>query len=61
MKAVVTTGNGGYDKLEYRAVPKPGAGASGGARVAAIAEARRQFLEKKHAGNFVLIPPPLEG
>lgn len=28
MKAVVTTGNGGYDKLEYRdvAVPKPGPG-----------------------------------
>ena len=23
MMAVVTTGNGGYDKLEYRAVPKP--------------------------------------
>ncbi len=28
MKAVVTTGNGGYDKLDYRdvAVPKPGSG-----------------------------------
>jgi NADPH:quinone reductase-like Zn-dependent oxidoreductase len=23
MKAVVTTGNGGYDKLEYRDVPVP--------------------------------------
>jgi hypothetical protein len=26
MMAVVTTGNGGYDKLDYRAVPMPVAG-----------------------------------
>ena len=25
-----------------------------------IAEAQREFLEKKHFGNFVLIPPPLD-
>ena len=25
-----------------------------------IAAAQREFLEKKHVGNFVLIPPPLE-
>ena len=23
-----------------------------------IADAQREFLEKKHVGNFVLIPPP---
>ena len=27
MKAVVTTGNGGYDKLDYRDVPVPAPGA----------------------------------
>ena len=26
-----------------------------------IAEAQAEFLEKKHVGNFVLIPPDLEG
>lgn len=26
-----------------------------------IADAQREFLEKKHVGNFVLIPPPLDG
>ena len=25
-----------------------------------IADAQREFLEKKHVGNFVLIPPPLD-
>jgi NADPH:quinone reductase-like Zn-dependent oxidoreductase len=25
-----------------------------------IADAQREFLEKKHFGNFVLIPPPLD-
>ncbi len=25
-----------------------------------IAEAQREFIEKKHVGNFVLIPPPLD-
>jgi NADPH:quinone reductase-like Zn-dependent oxidoreductase len=25
-----------------------------------IAEAQREFLEKRHVGNFVLIPPPLD-
>jgi NADPH:quinone reductase-like Zn-dependent oxidoreductase len=25
-----------------------------------MAEAQREFLEKKHVGKFVLIPPPLE-
>lgn len=29
--------------------------------LARIADAQRQFLEKKHVGNFVLIPPPPEG
>ena len=29
MMAVVTTGNGGYDKLEYRKVPVPSPGAGG--------------------------------
>jgi len=24
-----------------------------------IADAQREFLEKKHAGKFVLVPPPL--
>jgi len=28
--------------------------------LARIAEAQRAFLEKKHVGNFVLIPPPLD-
>ncbi len=28
--------------------------------LAQIAEAQRQFLDKKHVGNFVLIPPPVE-
>ncbi|WP_371925140.1 alcohol dehydrogenase family protein [Desulfobulbus alkaliphilus] len=26
-----------------------------------IMDAQQEFLEKKHVGNFVLIPPPLEG
>ncbi len=26
-----------------------------------IADAQREFLEKTHVGNFVLIPPPIEG
>ncbi len=26
-----------------------------------IADAQREFLEKKHVGNFVLLPPPLAG
>ena len=26
-----------------------------------IADAQREFLEKAHVGNFVLIPPPIEG
>jgi NADPH:quinone reductase-like Zn-dependent oxidoreductase len=26
-----------------------------------IAQAQREFLEKKHVGNFVLIPPPAKG
>ena len=26
-----------------------------------IADAQREFLEKKHFGNFVLVPPPIEG
>jgi len=26
-----------------------------------IADAQREFLEKKHVGKFVLIPPPLDG
>ena len=25
-----------------------------------IADAQREFLKKKHAGKFVLVPPPLE-
>jgi NADPH:quinone reductase-like Zn-dependent oxidoreductase len=25
-----------------------------------IADAQRAFLEKKHVGNFVLVPPPAE-
>jgi NADPH:quinone reductase-like Zn-dependent oxidoreductase len=25
-----------------------------------IADAQREFLEKKHTGKFVLIPPPLD-
>ena len=25
-----------------------------------IADAQREFLQKKHCGNFVLIPPPLD-
>jgi len=25
-----------------------------------IADAQSEFLEKKHVGNFVLIPPPLD-
>jgi NADPH:quinone reductase-like Zn-dependent oxidoreductase len=25
-----------------------------------IADAQREFLEKRHVGNFVLIPPPAE-
>jgi NADPH:quinone reductase-like Zn-dependent oxidoreductase len=26
-----------------------------------IADAQREFLEKRHVGNFVLVPPPVEG
>ena len=28
--------------------------------LARIADAQREFLEKKHVGKFVLIPPPVE-
>jgi NADPH:quinone reductase-like Zn-dependent oxidoreductase len=114
MKAVVTTGNGGFDKLEYREVPIPTlaagevllqvlaagvnnteintrlgwysssvtnstkatadieekqatAKADGGWNEATpfpldkIVDAQREFMEKKHFGKFVLIPPPLDG
>lgn len=67
MMAVVTTGTGGYDRLDYRRVPRPVPGpgevlmqvpgASGGVGTALIAEAQAAFQSKQHMGKFVLIPP----
>jgi len=57
MHAVVLTGHGGFDKMEYRTdvlvVAKT-------YDLKEISRAQKYFLEKKYVGKLVLIPPQLQ-
>ena len=57
MHAVVLTGHGGFDKMEYRTdVPVVAKTYD----LKEISKAQKDFLEKKYVGKLVLIPPQLQ-